>query len=685
MANNLDNIKTDAEQYIDPLGAPGSILAENHQQIVKDILTNVGKYVGAPFKANKQLSIFPSGTMSWESNALNTTTPFQIKTSKLTLDLNDFGIVLGTLQIGDVLRFKDYKGRSVFLLFNSYSAGKDVVDGDIYFIEVQAYPNTINYTYQDAEVLDCVFEVFQQKASSPTNTSDLINDGSDGNSTYVENDEIVPLATQGLDFQNSNGVSQFLADTFVRVKGATFDSILKQFAVDPLQPFTYYVKFGAVLSDAEPFNINKPYPTLDDAINGYKSLTIVSNSNYKPFARFKVVDESPQKITIGMFRPSVNGKVPRIVVESFGNIIFENTNTGVIFTPFSVLGTYNDVPTRIWDAYSSVVTDKDIIFQGAGDIYTGEQRSYQSFKCRKMTFNGSNHRIQNIDGNGTANEIGDLKIEIAELVSAGGTHIVGNYDKLTVDIKKITNNVDSSTAMFSLGSLCVLKFEKIVASQKFYLGNGYNLYHGDIEGSYSGVLFPYVNVPFSFGTPYPCKFIFKEEAKIDLPCYINRTFNAPSDLTLVGQSVEYTNTALTYLTRAVAQSTQEDKITLNIDIGHLIIPNDLIHKSRGGTCVRLVNCQLDLGGVVNPGIASGNDNTNDPNTVGYKDTNRLLHIDGECIINTSLPDTSEVVYNAFPSVNGDAECYISGNLKIRSGVLASNVNIVKPSGTLTEY
>lgn len=482
-----------------------------------------------------------------------------------------------------------------------------------------------------------------------------------------------------ISFRDINNTEVFESD-YIQLEGGTYNPSLKRWSVDKLQAQTIFIKSGANLSIAEPFNENKPYPTIDDAITAYKSLSIVGiNSNYKPFIKFQVIDESPQKITQGIFRPSVNGKTPRIIIESLGNIIFENTNTSIIFCPFSVLGVYNDVPTRIWDAYVSVKTDRDIIFQGAGTIYTGEQRSLQDFNCRKMIFNGSNHRIQNIDSNGTVNEVGELNINIFELISAGGTHIVGNYDKLNVNIKRITNNVDSSTAMFILGSLCTLKFEEIIASQKFYLGNGYNLFHGDVKGSYSGTLFPYINIPFSFGTPFPCKIHYKDDAIISLPCYINRTFNAPSDVTLIGKKVTYTNSSLTYLLRGVTQSNQTNKITAEINIRNLIIPNDLIHKSRGGTGIRLIDCQLDLGGVVNSGIGSGNDLTN------LNDPNRLLEIIGNCIINTSLANGSEIVYNAFLTTSGNAEAYISGDLKIRSGILASYVNVLKPSGTLTPY
>ena len=430
--NNLDNIKTDAEQYIDPLGAPGSILAENHQQIVKDILTNVGKYVGAPFKAHKQLSIFPAGSMSWESKSLNTITPFQIKTSKLTSDLNDFGLVLGTLQIGDLLRFKDFKGRSVFLLFNSFSAEKDGVDNDIYFIEVQGFSENINYTYQDVEILDCIFEVFQQKASSPTNTSDLINDGSDGTSVYVESDELTPIAFRGLDIQDINGISQFFADDFFRIKGGEFTPTQNLFEVSPLK---YNTIFLSALSGSDTLfeenNPNRPFKSLDAVCN---YLLMQSHLGENWFV--EILDG--QNYFYNLQGKSFKGL--NIISQNYAKIYFEDSliisKQWIMFCPNS------SVYFRYSDTSDATIGASSFVHTGSG---SGSGRYVKHF-IKNVEFINNRTISPTVLGRGFMRNVGDIDTFYWEnlTVGQGGFFLMDSPQLIgKVVIKNVISNDDN--------------------------------------------------------------------------------------------------------------------------------------------------------------------------------------------------------------------------------------------------
>lgn len=172
--DNLKAIETRVDADINPAGAPGSITAQNHNEILKDVLSKLGKYTGSPYLANKILTVFPSGSMSWNNNAMNNVLNFTITVSKLTADLNDFGEVLSRSKIGSLMRFKDYAGRSVDLLFQSYVAGVDGSANDIYVITVKGVAQNINYTYQDAEIEPCVFSV---SGSASNESSNVIPDG----------------------------------------------------------------------------------------------------------------------------------------------------------------------------------------------------------------------------------------------------------------------------------------------------------------------------------------------------------------------------------------------------------------------------------------------------------------------------------------------------------------------------
>lgn len=172
--DNLKVLEQKVDTDIDSNGAPGSILATNHNDILHQVLTKVGKYTGSPYLANKVITVFTPGLMSWESNALNNTNNFDIKVAKLTADLNDFAEVLSRISAGNLLRFKDHVGRSVDLEFQSYVADVDGSANDIYVITVKGVAQNINYTYQVAETEPCVFSI---AGSSPNVPSNIIADG----------------------------------------------------------------------------------------------------------------------------------------------------------------------------------------------------------------------------------------------------------------------------------------------------------------------------------------------------------------------------------------------------------------------------------------------------------------------------------------------------------------------------
>lgn len=159
MANNLKVLKERIETDIDPLGAPGSILAQNHQEILIDVLNNVGKNNGAQYLAHKTLTNYTNGKMSWNSNAMNNTSDFIMTFAKLTSDLNDFGQILSRLKTNDLLRFKDFVGRSVDLIFQFYEADVDGSGNPVYNVTVKGVAQNVNYVYQDTEIENSVISL----------------------------------------------------------------------------------------------------------------------------------------------------------------------------------------------------------------------------------------------------------------------------------------------------------------------------------------------------------------------------------------------------------------------------------------------------------------------------------------------------------------------------------------------
>jgi len=184
--DNLKLIENDIDVFIDPNGAPGSILAENNQTIFKAILEKVGKYTGSPFIAKRNLTLFSPGDLSWNGNAMNNETEFIISVSKLTTDLNDIGLLLDMLILNDIIQFKDYVGRSVFLTYKGHAQETDGNGAIYYDISVVGFSTNVNYTYQVNETQICVVS-FHKKVNEfePQDLQSVTNVGS-STSNYSE-------------------------------------------------------------------------------------------------------------------------------------------------------------------------------------------------------------------------------------------------------------------------------------------------------------------------------------------------------------------------------------------------------------------------------------------------------------------------------------------------------------------
>lgn len=165
MADNLKQITDKVIQDIDPNGAPESILAQNHQDILRQFLSSSGKYVGASFVAKKTTTVFSLGTMSFNSNALNSSGSIILSFSQKNSDNIDFGKTLTRISQGDLIVFKDFVGRTGCFEYQSHSLN---TSGSNPFYEVTVIPDSenINYTYQDSEEEICVISVILQSGNS---------------------------------------------------------------------------------------------------------------------------------------------------------------------------------------------------------------------------------------------------------------------------------------------------------------------------------------------------------------------------------------------------------------------------------------------------------------------------------------------------------------------------------------
>lgn len=204
--DNFNTLEENIDSKITNAGGPGTILASDHNAILKDFARKTGKYTGSPYSARKEpnLGVVPSGSMFWNNNALNETANFIITFSKYTADLNDFGLYLSRINSGSLIRFKDYYGRSACFTFKSYVADVDANADDIYNVTVSGFVDNPNYTYQSTDSIISVFELTNiaekkyislfgnlfELSKHPSNSSpslevnDIVHNGYFGTTTY---------------------------------------------------------------------------------------------------------------------------------------------------------------------------------------------------------------------------------------------------------------------------------------------------------------------------------------------------------------------------------------------------------------------------------------------------------------------------------------------------------------------
>jgi len=162
----MDNLKLISEKVntdIDPNGAPESILAQNHNDILQAFLQSSGKYMGLPYliKTNYQ-GVVGAGEFIINSGSFNST--IDVFVSKKTSDATDLEPILKLYGKGDILHFKDFKGKSVYFYINEKLDTIDNNQTPIFYLTLDPFPANINYTYQANEQNIGVIELIKATA-----------------------------------------------------------------------------------------------------------------------------------------------------------------------------------------------------------------------------------------------------------------------------------------------------------------------------------------------------------------------------------------------------------------------------------------------------------------------------------------------------------------------------------------
>lgn len=211
METNLKLVENRIDENINPNAQVGEILAQKHNETLKEVFKSAGKYVGFNFEATKNSSnIVLPGQLVFGDNPINQTSFFVLKVSNKDKFNLDVGVLLQVLSSSAFLSFKDYEGRATIFEFQSYTSEVDTNGNTYYSITLKSITSNSNYSYQTTDNLDCVLNFFYSKNEYGTTdfknyanpSTDPTEDGwyfADSNGTYVNfNNEVVDL---------SNGIS----------------------------------------------------------------------------------------------------------------------------------------------------------------------------------------------------------------------------------------------------------------------------------------------------------------------------------------------------------------------------------------------------------------------------------------------------------------------------------------------
>ncbi len=245
MSDNKKIIEQNIDIAIDPAGGIGSILAANHNAVLKETLRGAGKYIGIYYQASGDLSgNAPTGTFLWNGNDPSNTGNFVIRFAKFSTDLNDVGDVLNLMAVGGVIRIKDESGRSFVLFFQGFAPGVDGLANPIYDVTVQGSADNLNYIYGPAEIETSGFDMYSAGGGGGGGTVVSVNSGQ---GITVDNaDPINPIIDLGgtidefvqIDINESVAATEALVINTLDQTG----NIQGEFALIPAGQFTWNIE-----------------------------------------------------------------------------------------------------------------------------------------------------------------------------------------------------------------------------------------------------------------------------------------------------------------------------------------------------------------------------------------------------------------------------------------------------------
>tara|TARA_R110000851_G_scaffold108617_1_gene230025 strand:- start:8367 stop:9077 length:711 start_codon:yes stop_codon:yes gene_type:complete len=227
MSDNLKLIKEKIILDIDPSGAPGSILAENHQAILFSLLEKAGKYTGIPYKSklNPVTGVVGSGFLVWNGNAMNNENDFVMTINTSCSDNYGVEKIFSIISVGSILQFKDFTGRVSHFTFKGYLMTTDSASNPVIDITLRGFSDNLNYTYQIGETEDCVLSFYPKTGEAVSVNSSEVRIGNLW--FYPPNEADPQLITTGQEFRGQITDDRFVVGTVIDATDFDIDDPLK--------------------------------------------------------------------------------------------------------------------------------------------------------------------------------------------------------------------------------------------------------------------------------------------------------------------------------------------------------------------------------------------------------------------------------------------------------------------------
>lgn len=166
--DNLYQLKEEKDAVHDPNGGVQSITVEEVNAYEGHKIDKLGRYTGLPFIARRAFEtedVVSPGTVYWNGNALNKSENFVLIFGQVTQDGYSFKRIIEKTAANDMLKIKDFAGRTTTLNIVSYEELNDGEGNPYQAVTVVGFPENSDYVYSVDDAVPCMVEIITKSAT----------------------------------------------------------------------------------------------------------------------------------------------------------------------------------------------------------------------------------------------------------------------------------------------------------------------------------------------------------------------------------------------------------------------------------------------------------------------------------------------------------------------------------------